>query len=233
MSQLAERLLEKDTQRLGRIYRLHKDGKTLEDIRRALSHENPTNVLENLNVIKAMLEGKNTSELNKNETGYLALFIDRNRKEFPEAVVEWADQAIESLGGKSTILSPNNNQSKPFTPSPIKNGSPGIYAYSYPSLVTSSGFRSEDPLVKIGASGYSLEERLTRQSSQTEVPEDLMVLWTFPTTDKAEAFLLEQNVHRLLRLFGRWRKTAESGSEWFQVSIETLDELVKIIMGED
>lgn len=108
---------------------------------------------------------------------------------------------------------------------------PGIYAYSYPSLVTASTFRDEDPLIKIGAS-KDLQKRISDQASKTEVPEDLMLLWTLECDSQKEAFLLESNVHSLLRLFGHWRKTAESGSEWFQVNLVTLQKLTDIILGK-
>jgi hypothetical protein len=204
------------------------------------------NVTENVRVIDSMLKGSPaTTELTDKETAYLVAFIARWAPELPDAVVQWGKTASDHLGDLSAYF-PNSRSSTraqevktlsaetKIRPSAVKveaGNHPGVYAYSYPSLIAAASFRDAAPLIKIGASS-NVEARISTQYSRTEVPENLVLLWAFDAPTTEDAFLLETNIHALLRLFGKWRKTAESGSEWFEVSVPTLESLVKIIVGD-
>ena len=247
MSSIAAKLLARDSTRIGVVYDHYSRGLSIQEIAREIGHTNTTNVIENIRVIEAMTLGvPTTSELTDRETAYLLAFINRWSKEMPSEIVSWSKVAAKHLGdlGKyfpqgsiptdSIVLevesTHENVTAHEASHNSMASHRPGIYAYSYPSLVTASTFRDEDPLIKIGAS-KDVQKRVSDQASKTEVPEDLMLLWTLECDSQEEAFLLEANVHALLRLFGHWRKTAESGSEWFQVNLITLQKLTDIILG--
>lgn len=246
MSSIAARLLAKDPTRIGEVYRLYADGKTQAEICEVLGHSNPTNVIENIRVIETMVTGiPETTELTEKEKAYLVMFINRWNAELPDEIVNWGAKAEVALGNLGEYLPSSNHTPKVnSTPSPMQELSaiesasvdevdevPGVYAYSYPSLITSASFREESPLLKIGASS-NLKKRVSQQASKTEVPEDLVLLWSIEAPSKEDAFLLETHLHALLRLFGKWRKTSESGSEWFQIDVITLRKLTDIVIGE-
>ena len=248
MSSIAAKLLSRDSTRIGVVYDHYARGLTIQEIASKIGHTNTTNVVENVRVIEAMTLGvPTTSELTDRETAYLVAFINRWSAEMPSEIVSWSKVAAKHLGDLSKYcpqgniptdsivleagLSSDRDNFQEESSSNKISHRPGIYAYSYPSLVTASTFRDEDPLIKIGAS-KDLQKRISDQASKTEVPEDLMLLWTLECDSQKEAFLLESNVHSLLRLFGHWRKTAESGSEWFQVNLVTLQKLTDIILGK-
>lgn len=248
MSSIAAKLLARDSTRIGVVYDHYARGLTIQEIASQIGHTNTTNVVENVRVIEAMTLGSPaTVDLTDRETAYLLAFINRWSSEMPPEIVSWSKVAAKHLGDLSKYFPQGNiptdsivlevglfsDSNKPHedSSSNMISHRPGIYAYSYPSLITASTFRDEDPLIKIGAS-KDLQKRIINQASKTEVPEDLMLLWTLECESQEEAFLLESNVHALLRLFGHWRKTAESGSEWFQINLVTLQKLTDIILGK-
>ncbi|WP_243224560.1 GIY-YIG nuclease family protein [Microbacterium sp. CIAB417] len=97
--------------------------------------------------------------------------------------------------------------------------SAGVYAYSYPTHIES---KNEDKrfLIKIGR-GIDMKARVGQQARRTEVPEDLVLLRTYPSTNPVE---LERKVHQHFKDKGQHHKTTYGGSEWFRVSLSELDE---------
>lgn len=95
---------------------------------------------------------------------------------------------------------------------------PGVYVYSYPAYISQTD-NEERFLVKIGYA-MNVARRVRTQARHTEVPEDLVLLRTYPTPD---ARANEGLIHQQLKAMGRHHRTTYGGVEWFVASLKELD----------
>lgn len=143
------------------------------------------------------------------------------RKITAKAKQLWADEEnkllLKELGTAALLFMGQQQERVKITENNINF--PGIYVYSYPSYL-SQNTRGKF-LLKVGMSEVSVKQRLQQQRRMTEVPEDLMVVRDFPSS---EARRLEKFLHEKLK--AQQQQTARGGREWFWTTVEEIEALL-------
>lgn len=220
ISQEIDKLLEKRHDFIGKIYPYYKNNTPYQEIANHVGHKNTASVSIFITTLDYLYGIKDINPKMYKSIEQLEYRIKEwnieQEKHSPEL-----QKYFQELSQKIKLL----HKSEKHT---IDNNyiikEPGVYVYTYPQYLLSEAFDQDNrTLFKIGATG-NLDSRIERQARQTEVPEDLITIRKFPTTNP---FDKEENFHSILTAVGHHHKTTSGGVEWFRTSLQAIDAIAQ------
>jgi hypothetical protein len=102
-----------------------------------------------------------------------------------------------------------------------ENRAGSVYAYTFPLIR-----KADTPFpMKIGRATGDVPARVAAQVGRTAAFEKPVILGQWPTK---RAAAMEQAIHNILRVRGKWREDAP-GTEWFDTTLREVEEIVRFI----
>ena len=242
--------LDEDTSRLGDIWRLTNENKSLTtaQIRKELKPDGKhTNYVYNYQkFIQAITEGKEPSQGLATQCGSaLRGFLRRHKDAFSEETIQTLEERAKECDRRATdpqALEEENARVEKETAQALESDVPGIYVYTYPHYHRNPVMQATEDTesrtyLKIGMSEDDVFERVKTQTTGTAMPEQAMILQVWETKNKGDIQESEKKIQEHLRKVGHHWRTFEqgenykklSGREWFLTNEQSIEATANLL----
>jgi len=226
--------LQADSSRLGEVYVLIQEGKTLDEIQQFLGLQYPNFIWGYDRLFKSILNG---------DLPTAPSVVRSNARRFRSILKSWdlSPDAREVLNANLAILEERLRDMQNVereTEDALRaaatveaEGISGIYVYVLPHYWN---FRYDQDsgrtLLKVGRSSRDVIQRFRNQTRTTALPEEPLLLRIYPVEDGDRSAEIERKFHRLLEAADHDRSRARTGgTEWFLTSLRFLDEVASTL----
>ena len=225
--------LEKDSSRLGDVYRGLQANLQAEEISAQLGVTTSNFVWNYAQILRALLEGDLPDKPS------VAIQVARRfrailkRNEFTAATREYLASQLVKLERRADDVAAREAETEEAleqTTEAEARNEIGIYVYALPHYL----LHPFDPdtgrtLMKVGRSDSDVIQRFRAQTRTTALPEEPILLRIYPVDGQPTADI-ESDFHRLLEAADHSRSVARTaGREWFVTSTRFLDEIARVL----
>ncbi len=245
-----ESALEKDTTRIGDVFRARRDDedKNARSIADELGIITSEGISQTIPYVNTLIAGRRLTSRRTaaaRTAGKIRGFYQRHKEMLSDETVARL-MALEAdhnrVASDEEAIVRENEQIEQETEKQEESGSPGIYVYSYPHYMNYPVIPSEEEdatsrtYLKIGRSETDAEERAKGQQNLTAVPEPIMLLRIYTHSDRdlkeVEDMIhdhLDAADHNQVNKGRRRGRKRESGQEWFLTHIPFIDSTAKLL----
>ena len=241
-----ERALSEDEKRLGKIWRLSREGLNPNEIAEKSGYSKAY-VNHCTRMIKALVDSTlpNTTTLMARRYGpILRDFVKRHQEEYlSDATVaeiekradEWADECVRRANDPAKREEEEQKLERQ-TSAAEKEEVPGIYVYALPHYLrylieASENDETDDrTYLKVGMSERDAIKRFRQQRGSTALPESPILLRIYVGSNGMDIAEVERKIHRHLNAADHVRNSERgAGTEWFLTHLKFLDSTAELL----
>ena len=241
-----ERALSEDEKRLGKVWRLSREGLNPNEIAEKSGYSKAY-VNHCTRMIKALVDSTlpNTTTLMARRYGpILRDFVKRHQEEYlSDATVaeiekradEWADEYVRRANDPAKREEEEQKLERQ-TSAAEKEEVPGIYVYAlphylrYPIEASENDETDDRTYLKVGMSERDAIKRFRQQRGSTALPEPPILLRIYVGSNGMDIAEVERKIHRHLAHADHVRNSERgAGTEWFLTHLKFLDSTAELL----
>ena len=229
--------LDKDTSRLGEVWRLNNEGMSPTEIAEELNVSTPGFVYTQRRHIQAIMEGNlpdtptTASQCGRALRGFLR---HKDAFSFSEETIQTLEERAKECDRRATdpqALEEENDEIEKETVQTLESGIVGIYVYSYPHYLRHPVKPDKDDrtndrtYLKIGMTEDDILKRVGQQKTGMPEPPDILQIWL--VENESEIKEVEEKIHKHLRTIGHGGQNKRR--EWFLTNEQSVEATANLL----
>ena len=232
--------LDRDTTRLGDVWRLTNEDKTPSEIGKELNPDGKYTYVYSYQKYIQVITDEELPETTSTRVAndwrkILQSFLRRHKDAFsPDPTIKELERRIEECDRRATdpqALEEENEEVEKETVRALESGTPGIYVYSYPHYLRHPVKPDKDDTtddrtyLKIGMSEDDVLKRVGQQKTGMPEPPQILQIWLVENDSDIEKF--EKKIQDHLRMIGHGGPNKRR--EWFLTNEQSVESTANLL----